>query len=58
VACQNPLIPGVVYDGGYADYVVVPAEALVAIPDTLKSVDAAQSPRTRLRFWVWAAWGI
>lgn len=41
VACQNPLIPGVTYDGGYADYVVAPAEALVAIPDSLKSVDAA-----------------
>jgi D-arabinose 1-dehydrogenase-like Zn-dependent alcohol dehydrogenase len=41
VACQNPLIPGVTYDGGYADYVVAPAEALVAIPDSLKSIDAA-----------------
>ena len=41
VACQNPLIPGVTYDGGYADYVVVPAEALAAIPDSLKSIDAA-----------------
>ena len=28
VACQNSLIPGVTYDGGYADYVVAPAEAL------------------------------
>ena len=41
VACQNPLIPGVTYDGGYADYVVAPAEALAAVPDSLKSVDAA-----------------
>ena len=41
VACQNPLIAGVTYDGGYADYVVAPAEALVAIPDSLKSIDAA-----------------
>ncbi len=41
VACQNPLIPGVTYDGGYADYVVVPAEALAAVPDSLKSIDAA-----------------
>jgi D-arabinose 1-dehydrogenase-like Zn-dependent alcohol dehydrogenase len=41
VACQNPLIPGVIYDGGYADYVVAPAEAIAAIPDSLKSVDAA-----------------
>ena len=41
VACQNLLIPGITYDGGYADYVVAPAEALAAVPDALKSVDAA-----------------
>lgn len=41
VACQNPLIPGVTYDGGYADYVVVPASALAAVPDSLKSAEAA-----------------
>lgn len=41
VACQNPLIPGLTYDGGYADYIVAPAEALAAIPDSLKSADAA-----------------
>jgi D-arabinose 1-dehydrogenase-like Zn-dependent alcohol dehydrogenase len=35
------LIPGVTYDGGYAEYVVAPAEALAAVPDSLKSVDAA-----------------
>ena len=28
-------------DGGYADYVVAPSEALVTIPDSLKSIDAA-----------------
>jgi D-arabinose 1-dehydrogenase-like Zn-dependent alcohol dehydrogenase len=41
VACQNPLIPGVTYDGGYAEYVVAPFEALAVIPESLKSVDAA-----------------
>jgi D-arabinose 1-dehydrogenase-like Zn-dependent alcohol dehydrogenase len=41
VACQNPLIPGLVYDGGYADYVVAPAEALAAVPDSLSSATAA-----------------
>lgn len=41
VACQNPLIPGLTYDGGYAEYVVAPAEALAAVPDSLKSADAA-----------------
>lgn len=41
VACQNPLIPGLTYDGGYADYIVAPAEALAAVPESLKSADAA-----------------
>ncbi len=41
VACQNPLIPGLTYDGGYAEYVVAPAEAIAAVPDSLSSMDAA-----------------
>ena len=41
VACQNALIPGVTYDGGYADYIVVPSHAPAAVPDSLKSADAA-----------------
>ena len=41
VACRNLMIPGITYDGGYADYVVVPAEALAAVPDSLKSAEAA-----------------
>jgi len=41
VACQNLSVPGISYDGGYADYIVVPAEALAAIPDSLQSVKAA-----------------
>jgi D-arabinose 1-dehydrogenase-like Zn-dependent alcohol dehydrogenase len=41
VACQNPSIPGVTFDGGYADYIVAPAEALAAVPDSLQSVAAA-----------------
>ena len=41
VACQNPLIPGVTYDGGYAEYVVAPFEAIAAVPESLKSADAA-----------------
>jgi D-arabinose 1-dehydrogenase-like Zn-dependent alcohol dehydrogenase len=41
IACQNPLIPGVTYDGGYADYIVVPADAVAAVPDSLKSAEAA-----------------
>ena len=41
VACQNLSIPGIIYDGGYADYVVAPAQALAAVPESLKSADAA-----------------
>lgn len=41
VACQNPSIPGVTFDGGYADYVVAPAEALATVPDSLQSAAAA-----------------
>jgi D-arabinose 1-dehydrogenase-like Zn-dependent alcohol dehydrogenase len=41
VACQNASVPGLTYDGGYADYVIVPFEALASMPESLKSVDAA-----------------
>lgn len=41
ITCQvSPLTPGVSYDGGYAEYVVVPANALALIPDDLDFVDA------------------
>ena len=39
--CQNLKIPGISYDGGYQEFMVAPAEALVSIPDTLSSVEAA-----------------
>jgi D-arabinose 1-dehydrogenase-like Zn-dependent alcohol dehydrogenase len=39
--CRNLKIPGVSYDGGYQEYMVAPAEALVAIPETLSAVEAA-----------------
>jgi D-arabinose 1-dehydrogenase-like Zn-dependent alcohol dehydrogenase len=39
--CQNRKIAGVNYDGGYQQYMVAPVEALAAIPDSLKSVEAA-----------------
>ncbi len=41
VTCKNAKICGVAYDGGYAEYMVAPAEALAAIPDDLSFVDAA-----------------
>jgi D-arabinose 1-dehydrogenase-like Zn-dependent alcohol dehydrogenase len=39
--CRNQKIPGITYDGGYQQYMVAPTEALVAIPDSLRDVDAA-----------------
>ncbi|MGH8247530.1 MAG: alcohol dehydrogenase catalytic domain-containing protein, partial [Gammaproteobacteria bacterium] len=41
VTCQvAPQIPGISYDGGYADYTIVPAAALALIPEGLSAVDA------------------
>jgi D-arabinose 1-dehydrogenase-like Zn-dependent alcohol dehydrogenase len=41
VDCRNLRIPGINYDGGYADAMVAPADALALIPDELSAVDAA-----------------
>ena len=42
VTCQVAFqIPGISYDGGYADYLIAPAGALAAIPDGLSAVEAA-----------------
>jgi D-arabinose 1-dehydrogenase-like Zn-dependent alcohol dehydrogenase len=39
--CQNEKITGITHDGGYAEYIVVPAEAVAAIPDDLPAAEAA-----------------
>ena len=41
VLCKFALVPGISYDGGYAEYMVAPIEALARIPDDLSDVDAA-----------------
>ncbi len=41
VHCRNQKISGISYDGGYQQYMIAPAEALAAIPETLSDVDAA-----------------
>jgi D-arabinose 1-dehydrogenase-like Zn-dependent alcohol dehydrogenase len=42
LTCRNGvLVPGIHYDGGYADYVVAPWEALAHIPDGLTAAEAA-----------------
>jgi D-arabinose 1-dehydrogenase-like Zn-dependent alcohol dehydrogenase len=40
ILCQNGQISGISYDGGYADYVIAPANALALIPDDLNAVEA------------------
>jgi D-arabinose 1-dehydrogenase-like Zn-dependent alcohol dehydrogenase len=39
--CKNLKIPGISYDGGYAQYMVAPVEALAAMPESLSDVEAA-----------------
>jgi D-arabinose 1-dehydrogenase-like Zn-dependent alcohol dehydrogenase len=39
--CRNLKIPGISYDGGYQEYMVVPVQALVAIPESLSDTEAA-----------------
>jgi propanol-preferring alcohol dehydrogenase len=41
VACQiAPQIPGISYDGGYAEYMIAPAGTLALIPEELSATDA------------------
>ncbi|WP_345780659.1 alcohol dehydrogenase [Haloplanus pelagicus] len=39
--CEHGEITGLTFDGGYAEYATVPAEALAAVPAELAAVDAA-----------------
>ena len=41
VLCERAQVPGISYDGGYAEFVVAPVEALASIPDDLSDADAA-----------------
>jgi D-arabinose 1-dehydrogenase-like Zn-dependent alcohol dehydrogenase len=41
VYCQFAQVPGISYDGGYADYMIAPAEAVASIPDELSATEAA-----------------
>jgi D-arabinose 1-dehydrogenase-like Zn-dependent alcohol dehydrogenase len=41
LTCVNGKIPGISYDGGYADYVIAPANVLAPIPDALSFEEAA-----------------
>ncbi len=39
ITCRNAQIPGISYDGGYADYMLAPVEALARVPDELSAVE-------------------
>jgi D-arabinose 1-dehydrogenase-like Zn-dependent alcohol dehydrogenase len=41
VLCENQQVAGLAYDGGYADYLIAPANALARVPDELSDADAA-----------------
>jgi alcohol dehydrogenase len=41
IVCANLKVPGWAYDGGYAEAVIAPADALARIPDALAATDAA-----------------
>src|SRR5713101_4920755 len=41
VNCQNPVIPGVTVDGGYAEVMIAEARGIASIPDELTSAEAA-----------------
>jgi alcohol dehydrogenase/propanol-preferring alcohol dehydrogenase len=41
ITCANLKIPGITFDGGYADYLVVASDALVAVPDELDDAQTA-----------------
>jgi D-arabinose 1-dehydrogenase-like Zn-dependent alcohol dehydrogenase len=41
ITCKEGKVPGISYDGGYAEYMIAPFEALASVPDDLSSEDAA-----------------
>ena len=41
VNCQNPVVPGVTVDGGYAEVMIAEARGISSIPDGLESTEAA-----------------
>src|SRR6266481_516378 len=41
ITCRFLQIPGISYDGGYAEYMIAPVEAITRIPDGLRAEEAA-----------------
>jgi len=40
LTCRNGLVAGISYDGGYAEYMIAPAQALALIPQELSAAEA------------------
>jgi alcohol dehydrogenase/propanol-preferring alcohol dehydrogenase len=41
ITCERAQVPGITYDGGYAEYMVAPIQALARIPESLSGAEAA-----------------
>jgi D-arabinose 1-dehydrogenase-like Zn-dependent alcohol dehydrogenase len=41
ITCARARIPGITFDGGYADYMIAPVEALASVPAELEAAEAA-----------------
>ncbi|MAT90355.1 MAG: alcohol dehydrogenase [Flavobacteriaceae bacterium] len=41
ITCENAKVCGISYDGGYAEYMCAPQEAVASVPDELSSEEAA-----------------
>jgi D-arabinose 1-dehydrogenase-like Zn-dependent alcohol dehydrogenase len=41
ILCVNAKVTGISFDGGYAEYAIVPAEAVAAMPDDISDEEAA-----------------
>ncbi|TQI70357.1 alcohol dehydrogenase/propanol-preferring alcohol dehydrogenase [Gramella sp. Hel_I_59] len=41
ISCENAKVSGISYDGGYAEYMTAPQEAVANIPEDLSSAEAA-----------------
>jgi D-arabinose 1-dehydrogenase-like Zn-dependent alcohol dehydrogenase len=41
ITCTTGQVPGISYDGGYAEFMIAPFEALAAVPEELSAAEAA-----------------
>jgi D-arabinose 1-dehydrogenase-like Zn-dependent alcohol dehydrogenase len=41
ITCTTGQVPGISYDGGYAEYMIAPFEALASVPEELSAAEAA-----------------